>query len=109
MHLYPIDRAVQRIAAADTAWAYRGSRYAQVIVGVDPDPANAPDLERWARGYHDALHPHSAGGAYVNMLMHDEGADRIRTSYRGNYDRLVEVKRRYDPGNFFHVNQNITP
>jgi len=109
MHLYPIDRAVQRVAAPDTAWAYRSSRYAQVIVGVDPDPANAPQLERWARAYHDALHPHSAGGAYVNMLMHDEEADRIRTSYGGNYERLVDVKRRYDPGNLFHVNQNIAP
>ena len=109
MHLYPIDRAVQRVAAPDTAWAYRSSRYAQVIVGVDPDPANAPQLERWARAYHDALHPHSAGGAYVNMLMHDEGADRIRTSYGDNYERLADVKRRYDPGNLFHVNQNIAP
>jgi FAD/FMN-containing dehydrogenase len=109
MHLYPIDRAVGRVAEQDTAWAYRGSRYAQVIVGVDPDPANAPELESWAREYHDALHPYSAGGAYVNMLMHDEGVDRIRASYRGNYDRLVEIKRRYDPDNLFHVNQNIAP
>ena len=51
-------------------------------------------------------HPTSAGGAYVNMMM-DEGQDRIRAAYRGNYDRLATVKRTYDPDNVFHVNQNI--
>jgi FAD/FMN-containing dehydrogenase len=109
MHLYPIDRAGARPASHDTAWAYRGSRYAQVIVGVDPDPATVPELVGWTRAYHDALHPHSAGGGYVNMLMHDEGPERVRASYRGNYERLAEVKRRYDPHNLFHVNQNIVP
>ena len=109
MHLYPIDRAVQRVGTRDTAWAYRHSRYAQVIVGVDPDPARAPELRDWTCAYHDALHPYSAGGAYVNMMMHDEGPHRIRASYRHNYDRLVEIKRRYDPGNLFRVNQNIAP
>jgi len=54
------------------------------------------------------LHPHSAGGAYVNFLM-DEGQERVRASYRDNYDRLAQVKRRYDPQNTFHINQNIRP
>jgi predicted ATPase len=54
------------------------------------------------------LHPTSAGGAYVNFLM-DEGQDRVRASYRGNFDRLAQVKRRYDPDNLFHINQNIQP
>lgn len=66
-------------------------------------------MTAWARQYHDALHPHSAGGAYVNMMMEDEGLERVRASYRDNFARLVEVKRRYDPGNVFHVNQNIPP
>jgi FAD/FMN-containing dehydrogenase len=109
MHLYPIDGAGADPAPGDTAWNYRGSRYASVIVGVDPDPANAPEITAWARGYWDALHPHSAGGAYVNMMMHDEGEDRIRASYGDNYDRLVAVKRAYDPANLFRVNQNIKP
>jgi FAD/FMN-containing dehydrogenase len=109
MHLYPIDGAAHRVGNGDTAFAYRGARYGQVIVGVDPDPANNERMTAWARAYHDALHPHSAGGAYVNMMMHDEGPDRVRASYRGNYDRLVEIKRRYDPANLFRVNQNIAP
>ena len=57
----------------------------------------------------EVLHPDSAGGAYVNFMMHDEGQDRIKATYRGNYDRLVAVKTKYDPGNFFRVNQNIRP
>jgi FAD/FMN-containing dehydrogenase len=109
MHLYPIDGAAHRVDPQDTALAYRRSRYGQVIVGVDPDPANAEPISAWAKAYHDALHPHSAGGAYVNMMMHDEGEERVRASYRGNYERLVEVKRRYDPDNLFRVNQNIAP
>jgi FAD/FMN-containing dehydrogenase len=109
MHLYPINGAVHRVGPHDTAFSYRGARYGQVVVGVDPDPANAERISAWAKGYHDELHPHSAGGAYVNMMMHDEGQERVRASYRGNYDRLVEVKRRYDPQNLFRVNQNIAP
>jgi FAD/FMN-containing dehydrogenase len=109
MHLYPIDGLAHRVGSGDTAFSYRGARYGQVIVGVDPDPANNDRMSAWAREYHDALHPHSAGGAYVNMMMHDEGPERVRASYRDNYDRLVEVKRKYDPRNLFRVNQNIAP
>jgi len=109
MHMYPIDGAVHRVAPDETAWRFRRSRYGQVIVGVDPDPANAARLTRWAQDYHDALHPYSAGGAYVNMMMHDEGPERVRASYGANYDRLVDVKRRYDPTNLFSINQNIVP
>lgn len=108
MHLYPIDGAASRISDDATAFVYRDGGWAGVIVGVDPDPTNADLITRWAKEYWQALHPHSAGGAYVNFLM-NEGQDRIRASYRGNYDRLVLIKDRYDPGNLFHVNQNILP
>ena len=98
-----------RTGRADaTAFAYRDGGWAGVIVGVDPDPANADRISQWARDYWEALHPTSAGGAYVNFLM-DEGQDRVRASYRGNYDRLTQIKDRYDPGNTFHINQNIQP
>jgi hypothetical protein len=108
MHLYPIDGAASRVAPEATAFAYRDGGWAGVIVGVDPDPANADVISQWARDYWTQLHPTSAGGAYVNFLM-DEGQDRVRASYRGNYERLAQVKRRYDPENAFHVNQNIPP
>jgi FAD/FMN-containing dehydrogenase len=108
MHLYPIDGAAHDVGAGDTAWGYRDARWGSVIVGVDPDPANAEIIKRWAIDYHEALHPYSSGGAYVNMMM-DEGQERVKASYRGNYDRLTEVKAQYDPDNVFRINQNIHP
>ena len=90
------------------AFPYRDGGWSGVIVGVDPDPANAAALTRWARDYQEALHPYSAGGAYINFMM-EEGEDRIRASYRGNYDRLARIKRHYDPDNLFRTNQNIVP
>ncbi|MDT7651768.1 MAG: hypothetical protein QOI36_3174 [Pseudonocardiales bacterium] len=108
MHLYPIDGAASRVPEGATAFSYRDGGWAGVIVGVDPDPAHAEAISRWARDYWEELHPTSAGGAYVNFLM-DEGQDRVRASYRGNYERLAQVKNRYDPDNTFHINQNIRP
>jgi hypothetical protein len=107
-HLYPIDGAAHDVGSEETAWAYRDTRWAQVIIGVDPDPAGAPALRDWAIGYWEALHPFSAGGAYVNFMM-DEGQARVKATYRGNYDRLARAKATYDPDNVFRVNQNIEP
>jgi FAD/FMN-containing dehydrogenase len=109
MHLYPISGAVTRVAEDATAFAYRDGGWAGVIGGIDPDPANLPRMTQWARQYWEELHPTSAGGAYVNMMMEDEGEARIRASYRGNYDRLTQIKKRYDPDNLFHINLNIPP
>ncbi|HEY8301480.1 MAG TPA: FAD-binding oxidoreductase [Jatrophihabitans sp.] len=108
MHMYPIDGAAGRVPEQATAFAYRDGGWAGVIVGVDPDPGNAEAISQWARDYWTELHPHSSGGAYVNFLM-DEGQQRVRAAYRDNYDRLAQVKRRYDPQNTFHINQNIQP
>ena len=108
MHMYPIDGAAHDVGPSDTAWSYRDARWGAVFAGVDPDPANAPQIREWSIGYQEALHPYSAGGAYVNMMM-DEGEERVRASYRDNYDRLASIKRTYDPENLFRVNQNIRP
>lgn len=108
MHLYPIDGAAHDVADDATPWSYRDANWAQVIVGVDPDPAKADALERWTKAYWDALHPHSSGGAYVNFMM-DEGQERVRATYRDNYPRLARIKATYDPQNVFRVNQNIEP
>src|ERR1700730_14066650 len=108
MHLYPINGAASRVAKQDTAWNYRDATWAQVMVGVDPEPANKEKISSWAKSYFDALHPHSAGGAYVNFMM-DEGEDRVKATYGDNYERLVQIKAKYDPANLFRVNQNIKP
>ena len=108
MHLYPIDGAVHKVGKADTAFPYRDANWAGVIVGVDPSPANKDKIVSWARGYWEATHRFGAGGAYVNFMM-DEDQDRVRAAYRENYNRLVVVKSKYDPANFFRVNQNIRP
>jgi hypothetical protein len=108
MHMYPIDGAAHDVDPADTAWAYRDANWGSVFAGVDHDPANAPAITRWSIDYNEALKPYTAGGAYVNMIM-DEGEERVRASYRGNYDRLARIKAEYDPDNLFRVNQNIKP
>jgi hypothetical protein len=109
MHLYPINGAAHRVGSSDTPWAYRDALWSQVIVGVDPDPAKKDEITTWARNYWEALHPFGAGGAYVNFMMEGEGEERIRATYRQNYERLAQVKAKYDPDNFFRVNQNIRP
>jgi len=108
MHLYPLTGAVSRVAKDETPWAYRDAKYAGVIVGVDPDPANANKITEWTKDYWEALHPYSSGGAYLNFIM-NEGQERIKASYRHNYERLAKLKKKYDPNNFFSVNQNILP
>jgi len=108
MHLYPIDGVASRVAKDATAWNYRDAKWGMVMVGVSPDPADNEHMIEWTRSYWSALHPYSAGGAYVNMMM-EEGEDRVRASYGEHYDRLAAIKGKYDPNNLFRVNQNIKP
>jgi FAD/FMN-containing dehydrogenase len=107
-HLYPISGAAARVGSGDTAWPARDGGWVQVIVGVDADAANAELVTNWAREYSEAVQPYAAGGGYVNMMM-DEGDERVRSIYGSNYDRLAQIKAKYDPDNLFHVNQNIKP
>ncbi len=108
MHIYPINGAAHRVGKDETAFSFRDANFAEVIVGVDPDPANNEGMIEWARNYWTALHPYSAGGGYINMMM-DEGQEQVRNSYRENYARLAQIKAKYDPENLFRMNQNIAP
>jgi FAD/FMN-containing dehydrogenase len=108
MHLYPINGAVHRKKSSDTAFSQRTAKWAEVIVGVDPDPANKTKITTWAKEYWAAVHPYAAEGAYINFMM-EEGTGRIQATYGPNYDRLRQVKAKYDPQNLFRVNQNIPP
>jgi FAD/FMN-containing dehydrogenase len=108
MHLYPLYGPAQRAGKGDTAFSYREAAYSGVIVGVDPDAANLARATEWAKDYWQALHGHSMGGAYINFMM-EEGQARVQATYRDNYAKLAEIKRKYDPTNLFRVNQNIKP
>ena len=108
VHIYPINGAAHRVGRSDTAFSYRDANFAVVIVGIDPDRANGEAITRWCKDYFDAVHPYSAGGAYVNFMM-EEGQERVQASFRDNYARLATIKAKYDPDNMFRVNQNIRP
>jgi FAD/FMN-containing dehydrogenase len=108
MHLYPISGAASRVSNDATPWAYRDAKYAGVIVGVSPNPEDADKITDWCKDYWEALHPYSSGGAYSNFMM-NEGQDRVKASYKHNYERLTKIKKKYDPNNLFRVNQNIKP
>ena len=109
MHIYPINGAAHRVAPDATAFAYRDANFATVIAGMWPDPATE-------RGEHEVgarlLRRHRAalgGRAGTSTSWPATTRAGSRPTTRGNYDRLVEVKRKYDPDNLFHLNQNIAP
>jgi len=109
MHLYPQTGAIQRVGRQATAYSHRDMEYVHNIVAIDADPANMPGDIDWMQRYYEALRPTSADGGYVNFMTGDEGQERVKATYRDNYERLVNVKTIYDPANFFRVNQNIPP
>ena len=108
MHMYPINGAAQRVSAEDSAFGHRDATFAPVIAGMWPDPADNEANIAWVKEYYAATAPHSEEGGYVNFAGSDD-QDRVRANYGANYDRLVAVKRAYDPDNLFHHNQNIRP
>ena len=108
VHIYPINGACHRVAPDATAFAYRDATFATVIAGMWPDPSDNDANTAWVRDYYEATAPLSEAGGYVNFMAGDDQS-RIRDNYKGNYDRLVQVKRTFDPENLFHVNQNIAP
>jgi FAD/FMN-containing dehydrogenase len=107
-HIYPLSGAAARVGNSDTAWGWRDAGYAQVFVAIDHEADNDEALREWAVDYSDAIKPYAMDGAYSNFIM-DEGQDRARACFRGNYDRLQKIKAAYDPDNLFHINQNIRP
>ncbi len=108
MHLYPINGACHQVGADDTAFAYRHATFAPVIVAAWQDPDADDERIRWVRDYYEAIAPYSEPGGYVNFMADDDGL-RVRDNYRDHYQQLAEIKRSYDPGNLFHLNQNIRP
>ncbi|MEX0755644.1 MAG: FAD-binding oxidoreductase [Actinomycetota bacterium] len=106
MHIYPINGACHRVAPDATAFAHREANFATVIAGMWPDPADNEANTRWVRDYFDATAPLSEEGGYINFMA-DDDQHRARANYGSSYERLLQIKGTYDPGNLFHLNQNI--
>ena len=108
MHIYPINGAVHDVAADATAFGHRNAKYAMVIAGMWPDPAHNEANTRWVKDYYKGLSPHAEEGGYINFAAADD-MNRVRANFGQNYDRLCEVKAKYDSENVFRYNQNISP
>lgn len=105
---FSLDGAAGRVGRGETAFAYRDATFAVGLGASWADPADDEANIAWSRAYDRALRPFALDGGYVNFMAGDDG-DRVRDNYQGNYDRLAQVKQRYDPDNLFRLNHNIRP
>ena len=101
--------AVTRVGVTETAVPHRAEGFNVVIPAVWTDPSATEENVAWARETHRAFAPHLDARRWMNYLGDDQGNDAVRAAYGPNYERLLDVKRRYDPDNVFHHNQNIVP
>ncbi len=108
VHIYSINGAVHDVAPDATAFGHRDAKYAVVVAGMWPDPAQNQDNTRWVRDYYKALAPHSEEGGYINFAAGDD-MNRVQSNFGRNYNRLRKVKAKYDRDNVFRINQNILP
>lgn len=109
MHLYSINGAAHRVGPDDTAFSHRDKKFAAVIAGMWPDPADNEANTKWVKDYYAAIHPFSGTeGGYINFMAGDDDG-RVPANYGTSYERLTRVKATYDPGNLFHLNQNVLP
>ncbi|MEX2565124.1 MAG: FAD-binding oxidoreductase [Cyclobacteriaceae bacterium] len=101
--------AINKVASDATAFRQRESPYDFVIISLWNKPDESDMHIKWTRNFFDAMKPFFSSGVYVNTLFNDEGNDRVRAAYGDNYDRLRQIKKKYDPNNFFRWNNNIVP
>ena len=100
--------AVSRVGPQETAFNHRDAQHSLLVLRMWQDPADSEANIAWGRRCFRTAEPFLKGGVYVNYLG-DEGGARVRAAYGANYDRLSAIKKKYDPTNFFHLNQNIKP
>ena len=109
VHVYPLNGAVHRVGPRETAFNYRDVEFSVNIVGVGRTAEELDVIKEWVREYWNALSPHSTGTGYVNFLMGDEALEVVEATFGDNYEKLVSVKKAYDPDNMFRINHNIPP
>lgn len=107
--LIPLDGAGNRVDVTATAYAHRSATYAINVSSQWIDAAESQRHIEWTRNFWQALRMHGPVGTYGNFLTGDEGEDRMREAYGPNYERLADIKQRYDPDNLFRLNWNIRP
>lgn len=101
--------AATRVGTADTAFPHRAEGYNLLVLAQWMEAVASDRCIAWARESYAAMEPNFARGRYANYLDDDEAGDLVAAAYGPNYGRLQEIKTKYDPGNFFHINQNIRP
>jgi FAD/FMN-containing dehydrogenase len=106
---FPFHGAVTRVAPEATAFSVREPVWDCNAVAQWTDPAESEKHIAWARQTWERIEPHTSGGAYINHLSGDDRPEKIRASYGTSYERLVALKAKYDPDNFFRLNPNIRP
>lgn len=109
IHTFFLQGAVHDVPSDATAWTTRNARWSMVIAGIAEDPSRAQEITNWAKNYWQAVHPYNRDGGYINFIGTDEPEGRLKATYGENYERLVQVKTKYDPNNVFHINHNIKP
>jgi FAD/FMN-containing dehydrogenase len=105
---FGLGGAMARVAESDTAYCGRSAVFNFSIDNIWVDPAENETQIAWSRAFYDEMTPHLSDSLYLNFAS-EETPERVRRSYGPNYDRLVELKRTYDPNNLFRLNQNIQP
>jgi FAD/FMN-containing dehydrogenase len=106
--IMPLGGAVHRVSDDATAMGWRGAKWGIHVLGEWPDPSENEEQIAWVRNVDAAIQPWAQKGAYLNYLM-DEGEQRVKESFGAHYKRMEELKNKYDPTNFFRLNQNIKP
>jgi FAD/FMN-containing dehydrogenase len=110
INVWPLGGAVSRVAADATAWNHRDAAYMLSLDTTWTDPADSERCIAWTRQTWSAMQQYGQGGIYLNFAgFGEEKEPLVRASYGENYDRLVELKTTYDPGNLFRMNNNIKP
>jgi len=107
--IWAMGGAISEVPAEATAMGDRSAPVTYVFNTSWVDPALSDACIRWTRDFYDALQPYSPGGSYLNFpgFMEEEGL--VEKAYGRNYDRLAQIKTKYDPGNLFSLNQNVPP
>jgi FAD/FMN-containing dehydrogenase len=109
VHLQHMEGAVRRVGEDEMAFSHRDASCVLNIVTKWKDPRESEKHIQWTRDFEAAMRPYSTGGVYVNFLG-NEGEDRVKAAYGpAKYNRLAALKNKYDPTNFFQLNQNIKP